>query len=77
MEWHSEGLPLLMETIEASLDIGQQNLLKWEGVWVMLFVVIFYSWLLCRRVIYDENRRKPALIIERILGTVPATMSPN
>lgn len=30
-----------MEIIESSLDIGQKYLLKWEGVWVVLFVNIF------------------------------------
>lgn len=30
-----------MEIMESSLDIGQENLLKWEGVWVVLFVNIF------------------------------------
>lgn len=31
-----------MEMMESSLDIGQKNLLKWRGVWVVLFVDIFF-----------------------------------
>lgn len=54
VERHTDRLVLVMETMKASLDIGQKKLLKKEGVSVVLSVDVFSSWLSFRRVVHGK-----------------------
>lgn len=59
--------------MDGSLDIGQKNLLKWEGVWLVPFCGYFFFLAIVQESSLWHKQKKAGPNKKKILGTIPAT----